>query len=598
MDIGLNNKLNFAIYARVSSESQEEDGQSLETQIDMMRENVQRLGGALTKVYRIQESAMPGSERPSLTLLFGDAAKGLFDAVMVCKLDRLSRSIESLKKVERIFGDLCVLLFEGTEQHNLKSAEGSLTRGMQALIGEYSVNRLKWAAAASRFERAKRGWPHSKVLPFGRTVAPEKNRRDNAPQWSLDSAQLDVVREMYRLYIEVGMTFADVGRRVGKNPETARRILMNQSGPVWVRHFNDPATGMLVEVKTAIPPLLDQNEIERLHDRAKQNQVERAGWKNRKREYPLSQFVRCSNPACNWSNFSGHQSYDTQKGADGQPIEVPYAYYQHLRRSRQEHDCCTSIPAQQIEDEIFSRIGQFLKNSDELAAAVREALLVDPVENARLEAEQENLTDVIAKDRRRLSNLLEVVIEHKGTPAAEIASEKVIKLNRAITEAEERLADIVATLKLVEVPEDLAERFSAAMSRLTGLHGHVPMHWPANVKKAVLRLFLGGDKSTRFDREGKYTHSDRRGIFVSKVTPPDGDAYWTYDVKGKLGSFSGAITDLAPLYDYHFDENGGGGGFSKKDLTEIAALTERITGLERFRSSHADYIRAKSSNGR
>ena len=139
--------LNFAIYARVSTESQEEDGQSLDTQLKMMQDNVQRLGGKVTKPYPIQESAMPGEKRDSITSLLRDAANGCFDAVMVCKLDRLSRSIEVLKYIERNLLNFGILLFEGSEQHNLRSAEGSLNRGMQALIGEYSVNRLKWAAA-------------------------------------------------------------------------------------------------------------------------------------------------------------------------------------------------------------------------------------------------------------------------------------------------------------------------------------------------------------------------------------------------------------------------------------------------------------------
>jgi DNA invertase Pin-like site-specific DNA recombinase len=594
----LNRGLRFAIYARVSTESQEEEGQSLDTQVKMMVDHVRHLGGTVAKTYRVQESAMPKEgeisiSRPSINELFRDVTRHAFDAVMVCKLDRLSRSIETLKYIERNLVDLGILLFEGAEQHNLRSAEGSLTRGMQALIGEYSVNRMKWAAAASRFERAMRGWPHSKVLPFGRKVAAEKNRRDNLPQWSLDPVKLELVQEMYRLYIEVELTFAEVGRRVSMNPETVRRILMNQSGPVWVRSFRDPAIGKRVEVKTTIPALLTQMQIDRLHGRAKQNQVERAGWKNRKRCYPLSQFVRCSNPACNWSNLSGHQTYDAQKDADGQPIIVAYAYYQHLKRNMAEDGCFRSIPAEQLEDEIFSRIGQFIKNSDELAAAVREALIIDPVENARLQSDHERLTREIAKDRRTLANVLEVVFEEKGTAAADIASVKVRELNAAIADATEELTEIDAALKLAEVPEGLTERFSAAMSRLTGLHGHVAMHWPPFAKTKLLRLFLGGDKSTRFDRAGKYKHSDRRGIFVSKVTPPNGEAYWTYDVKGRLGSFSGAITDLAPLYDYHFDEEGGG-GFSKKDLTEITALTERMTGLERFRTSHAENIRAKS----
>lgn len=543
--------LRVALYARVSTEAQEDEGQSLSTQVAMMSESVARIGATVAEVYQIQESAMPGSDRPSLTQMLKDASLGRFDAVMVCKMDRLSRSIEVLTHVENSLRAFGLQLFEGQDEHNLRSAEGRLNRGMQALIGEYSVNRLKWSACASRLERARRGWPHSGDLPFGRMVKPVKDRRNVDAEWILDEPKAKLAADMYRLYMVEGLTMAEVGRRLAMNPETTRRIMMDQSGSVWVRNFLDPATGERVEVRTEIPALYTEAQRMRLHDRAKQNQMERAGWDKRRRDYPLGIYLRCANPNCNWSNLSGHLStFEKLRENSKRPSSTKhYAYYLHLPRKRQDEGCFKSIPAEDIEDEIFSRLGKFLSNSDQLTGAIRAALITDPEEIQRLKAEQMELAGTMKNARRVLSNALEVVFEQKGTYAASMAQAKVDEQNKVIASIDERLAEVRSALNVVDLPKNFPERFAQTMFKMVGLNGHMPMHWPIKAKRALLALFFGGTKSTRFDRKGRHQHTDERGIFVTKVEL-DGEApYWRYEARGSIGDFAGALTRIVDVCD-------------------------------------------------
>src|SRR5438034_678151 len=92
--------LRVALYARVSTESQEEHGESLPAQIATLRADAAALGAVVVKTYPTQESAMPGHQRPSITRLLKDAANGEFDAVMICKMDRLARAYEVQAHVE------------------------------------------------------------------------------------------------------------------------------------------------------------------------------------------------------------------------------------------------------------------------------------------------------------------------------------------------------------------------------------------------------------------------------------------------------------------------------------------------------------------
>ena len=51
-------ELKVAIYARVSTDAQEDEGQSLTTQLEMMRSAVARIGGTVIKEYAVQELSL------------------------------------------------------------------------------------------------------------------------------------------------------------------------------------------------------------------------------------------------------------------------------------------------------------------------------------------------------------------------------------------------------------------------------------------------------------------------------------------------------------------------------------------------------------
>lgn len=576
-------KSRFALYARVSTEAQEADGESLEAQIKQMRVWVAALGGLVVKEYRAQESAMTGSERLSLSTLFGDASKGIFDAVMVVNLDRLSRDPGRSSAIENNFRLLSLRLFEKTTESVLHTPEGKLTRQMQSVIGEFAVNRMKWAAAASRLERARKGWPHGKELPYGRTVSNPKERRSGVAVWVLDPVTYPNVQKMYDLYIERGLTFADVGRALGMNPETVRRIMIDQAGAEWVRSFKDPAIDQHVEVRTSIPPLFTASEVAKIAARAKQNQVERAGWANRKRDYPLSQILRCANPACGWSNLSGHQTYDKKtKRSTGETVTTAYPYYVHLARNRSGHDCVKSVPAEAVEDEIFSRLGQFLKNADGLVTAIRAAMVRDPVRLRELKEEQGRLASRIREDRRRLENAVAVLVEQRGTHAEVVVRKKLDSLNKSIQDSEERLIEVGTELEMLDAPDDVEARIAQLVTLLSGLNGYAPMFWTIDAKRALLAVFFGGGKSTRFDRQGRHVKSSDRGIFIKKVTDEAGHSYWTYEAKGRIGAITGALTPIVSLMESHYSEEASS-TFSHEDLVNIAQVASRTEAPEDFR---------------
>src|SRR5690606_22218685 len=94
-----------AIYIRVSTAEQKMDGYSMEAQEEKLWDYVEKNGGLISKKEWIYKDAHTGSDlnRPEFQRLMKDVRDGKYDAVLIWKIDRLSRS---LKHLLTIFEDL------------------------------------------------------------------------------------------------------------------------------------------------------------------------------------------------------------------------------------------------------------------------------------------------------------------------------------------------------------------------------------------------------------------------------------------------------------------------------------------------------------
>lgn len=79
--------MKVAIYARVSTTNK---GQSIDNQLEILREYCQRMGHQVYREY-MDEVSGGTAERPQFKKLFEDAAKRRFDLVLFWSLDRWSR---------------------------------------------------------------------------------------------------------------------------------------------------------------------------------------------------------------------------------------------------------------------------------------------------------------------------------------------------------------------------------------------------------------------------------------------------------------------------------------------------------------------------
>jgi len=133
------------IYARYSSDNQREA--SIEDQVRICRERIEREGWTLVEVY--SDAAMSGATtlRPGYQKMLEDARNGAFDVVIAEALDRLSRDLEDIAGLfkQLTFSDVTLLTI----------AEGEITDLHVGLKG--TMNALYLKDLADKTRRGLRG---------------------------------------------------------------------------------------------------------------------------------------------------------------------------------------------------------------------------------------------------------------------------------------------------------------------------------------------------------------------------------------------------------------------------------------------------------
>lgn len=132
-----------AIYVRVSTTMQAEEGYSIDEQIDKLTSYCKIKDWAVHDIYK--DGGFTGSniERPAMEKLISDAKRKRFDTVLVYKLDRLSRSQkDTLFLIEEVFGKNDISFLSLNESFDTSTAFGKAMMFSKVSFG-YTYDRLK-----------------------------------------------------------------------------------------------------------------------------------------------------------------------------------------------------------------------------------------------------------------------------------------------------------------------------------------------------------------------------------------------------------------------------------------------------------------------
>jgi site-specific DNA recombinase len=227
-----------AIYIRVSTDAQREEGYSIDAQKEMLTAYCISKGIKNYDFYI--DGGFTGSniERPELARLIGDIKNNIVNAVLVYKLDRLSRSQkDTLYLIEDVFNPHGVDFVSLNESMDTSTPLGRLMLGILSAFAQLERENIRERTRMGMKERVKSGlWMGGGRVPFGYDYDKEQGIL-------VPNKDAETVRKVYDLYLE-GYSCSKIAQKLGlKYEKLALQILARKSNAGFIVYNDEEYLG-------------------------------------------------------------------------------------------------------------------------------------------------------------------------------------------------------------------------------------------------------------------------------------------------------------------------------------------------------------------
>ena len=450
--------MNAVVYARFSSHRQGE--QSIEGQLAEARRYADAHG--LTIIHEYCDRAMTGrnDNREQFQLMLADAAKHIFDALIVWKTDRIGRNKEEIALNKYHLKKNGVKIYYVAESIP-DTPEGiileSVIEGMAAYYSEQLSQNIRRGQRASAAKAQSIGGNR----PLGYRTGPDK-------KFMIDPETAPTVKWIYDLYAQ-GKTIAEIVnllnsrglRTLRGRPFThnSLRTLLKNEKYIGVYTYKDE-----VRIEGAIPPIIDPDTFEKVQRMLKYNQ-KAAAHKNAKTEYLLTEKLFCGKCGAMMVGVSG-------TGKSG----VRHHYYYC---SGQRRKICDKKPVRKewIEQLVLKRIAELLQN-DEILDFIAENTYQYYVRQNTDSSYTESLRAELRDTENAMANLVRALEAGIFNDATRTRMEELDEQKRALS----------ASLAAARLKQDLGlrkEHIVYFLHRFSAMDCH-----DRNCQKQLIRTFL------------------------------------------------------------------------------------------------------------
>lgn len=207
-----------ALYARVSTFQQADEGQSIQAQIQALRTHAERCNYTIVDIYA--DDGISGSlfsERDELQRLLTDVKRGKIDIICFVKLDRWFRSVRHYVNTQAILDEHGVVWETVWERYETVSPQGRLMVTQMLAFAEFeSSNTALRINKTFDFKKTNREILSGKI-PYGYRI---ENKH-----LAVDPEKADIVRRVFQTYISTGGVSETLRRTEGLGlPRTQRAI--------------------------------------------------------------------------------------------------------------------------------------------------------------------------------------------------------------------------------------------------------------------------------------------------------------------------------------------------------------------------------------
>ena len=222
-----------AIYVRVSTSSQAEEGYSIDEQKDKLSSYCDIKDWNVYKIYTDGGFSGSNTDRPALENLIKDAKRKKFDTVLVYKLDRLSRSQkDTLYLIEDIFIKNNIAFLSLQENFDTSTPFGKAMIGLLSVFAQLEREQIKERMQLGKLGRAKAG----KSMMWAKTSYGYDYHKETGTV-TINPAQSLAVKFMFKSYLSgrsITKLRDDLNEKFPKEiPWNYRAVRMILGNPVY-----------------------------------------------------------------------------------------------------------------------------------------------------------------------------------------------------------------------------------------------------------------------------------------------------------------------------------------------------------------------------
>lgn len=400
-----------ALYVRVSTTSQLEEGYSIEEQKAKLESYCDIKDWHIYKVYTDGGFSGSTTERPALEQLIKDAQSKLFDTVLVYKLDRLSRSQkDTLYLIEDIFLKNNIEFVSLLENFDTSTPFGRAVIGLLSVFAQLEREQIKERMQLGKLGRAKAG----KSMMWAKTSYGYDYNKETGSM-TVNEYEALAVKEIFTSYL-AGMSITKLRDKINeeypKQPawsyRTIRGILAN---PVYCG-LNQYKGQTFQGTHKAIISLDDFEQTQRELAKRQHTAKELSNPRPFQAKYMLSGLAQCGYCHAPLKVILG------QKRKDGTRFKRYECYQRHPRKTKgvtvyNDNQKCDSgyYDMDLLEHYVLTRIAQLQNDpdkiqelfSDDTSPAVDKQAIQKQIDSLTLKLSK--LNDLYLDDRITLDEL-------------------------------------------------------------------------------------------------------------------------------------------------------------------------------------------------
>ncbi len=504
------------IYARVSTERQREKN-TIDSQLSVLPEIIKQKGYKQTLEPYIDDgiSGETISERPAMIRLLEDAERGLFDAVFVVDIDRLTRARKSIdwEYIKDSLRKGNVKVVTPSQEYDFDDEDQEFMSDLFSTISGYEKKKIIRRLMRGKREKAKQGKFIGGKSPFGYTYDEETK------EYEIVEEEAKVVRLIFDLYLQgfgvmqipeqldkLGIPTPTLSKgyknnnNIKKNKwagSTITKILKNKSyAGEFIRWTNKRSdrTSMTIRpedewIITDMPPIIDIEIYELTQEALKSRRV--LSKRNSKRQYLLSGLIHCE--SC---------GYKMTGVCNNSRNELLYYICHNSRRKTLDKPCpIRSVRADDIEFSVWEEIKSLLKTPELLKKAILESKNID-----NSDQNIEDLTDLLKVKQNEEERLIDLY---------QFNNIERDKLNQRIENLNEDKASIRSKIETIKETNKVDTRLKTINELKFELETDIDS-FDYEQKRKVLTLLLTGSKEVGIFISSDYSVEIRGLIDFSK----------------------------------------------------------------------------------